>query len=71
MAFIPSLLTMLLEEGDFCQNTLNVNKVLLLDTGFNPEMLEDNNAVVAVIDGKTVLFKVVDLKEITEQIKNS
>lgn len=49
---------------------LNVNKVLLLDTGFDISLLEDNNAVVAMLDDKYVFIKVVDVEEIRNQIKN-
>jgi hypothetical protein len=50
---------------------LDVNRVLLLDTEFHPSFLEDNNAVIAMIDNKYVLFKTVDPDDILNQIKSS
>lgn len=48
---------------------LNVSKISILDTDFRPEMLENNQAVVGEIDGKSVLMLNVDLNEITKQVK--
>lgn len=48
---------------------LNVSKVLILDTPFTPDMLENKQAVVGEIEGKSVLMINVDLKEITKQIR--
>lgn len=47
---------------------INVRKVLLLDTPFKPDMLENNHAVVAEIEGKSVMIVNVDLDEITKQV---
>jgi len=50
--------------------TLDVSKVLLLDTDFTPSMLENNQAVVCEIEGKSVLMINIDLDDITEQVKS-
>lgn len=48
---------------------LNVSKVLLLDTPFKPELLENNQAVIAEIEGKSVLIFNVNTDDILQQIK--
>jgi hypothetical protein len=49
---------------------LNVNKVLILDTPFRSDMLENNHAVIGEIEGKSVLMVNVNLDEIREQVKS-
>lgn len=49
---------------------LNVSRVLLLDTPFKPSMLEDRQAVIGTIEGKSVLMVHVDIDEIEEQVRS-
>lgn len=49
--------------------TLNISKVLLLDTPFKGEMLDNNQAVIAEIEGEPVMLTKVNVTEITDQFK--
>lgn len=49
--------------------TLDVDKILLLDTPFNPKLLNNNQAIIGELEGKSVLMVNVDLEEIRSQIK--
>jgi hypothetical protein len=49
---------------------LNVNKVLILDMPFRPDMLENRQAVIGTIEGKHVLMVHVDIDEIEEQVRS-
>ncbi|MEC0684956.1 hypothetical protein P8888_18415 [Bacillus haynesii] len=48
---------------------LDVNKFLLLDEKFKPDLLDDNNAILAEIEGRAILLKEVDIDEIRKQIR--
>ncbi|MED2945419.1 hypothetical protein VSK91_19765 [Bacillus swezeyi] len=49
--------------------SLNVNKFLLLDEKLKPELLDYNCAILAEIEGRTVLLKEVDVNDIIKQIE--
>jgi hypothetical protein len=48
---------------------LNVSRVLILDMPFRPDMLENRQAVIGTIEGKSVLMVHVDIDEIEEQVR--
>ncbi|GIN25471.1 MULTISPECIES: hypothetical protein [Bacillota] len=48
---------------------INVNKIRFLDSKLTSEMLDNNDAVIGTIDGRTVLLTVVDLKDIIKQVE--
>ncbi|MCY8549420.1 hypothetical protein MOD25_05820 [Bacillus haynesii] len=48
---------------------INVNKIRFLDSKLTSEMLDNNDAVIGMIDGRTVLLTAVDLKDIIKQAK--
>ncbi|MEK4968591.1 hypothetical protein MKX29_13365 [Cytobacillus sp. FSL R7-0696] len=48
---------------------LKASKILLLDTAFTPNMLENNQAVVGEIEGKSVLMINVNLEDIEKQVR--
>ncbi|MEN7388345.1 hypothetical protein [Bacillus licheniformis] len=48
---------------------INVNKIRFLDSKLTSEMLNNNDAVIGTIDGRTVLLTVVDLKDIIKQVE--
>lgn len=48
---------------------LNISKILLLDTPFKPEMLENNQAVLGEMEGETVLITKVNYHEVLDQVK--
>jgi hypothetical protein len=49
---------------------LNVSRVLILDMPFRPDMLENRQAVIGTIEGKSVLMVHVDIDEIEEQVRS-
>lgn len=48
---------------------LNINKIRFLDSKLTTKMLDNNDAVIGTIDGRTVLLTVVDLKDIIKQVE--
>lgn len=46
----------------------DINKVLVLDTPFKPDMLQDNQAVLGEIEGKAVLMFNVDYEDVHKQV---
>ncbi|MDE1407070.1 hypothetical protein [Bacillus licheniformis] len=48
---------------------ISVNKIRFLDSKLTSEMLNNNDAVIGTIDGRTVLLTVVDLKDIIKQVE--
>lgn len=51
--------------------SLNVSRILLLDTPFEPNMLNNNQAVIVEVQGKPVLMTNVDIDYIKEQVKKN
>lgn len=50
---------------------LNVSKVLILDTPFRMDMLDNNQAVLGEMEGESVLLSKVDFNDITDQVKKN
>ncbi|AIW03684.1 hypothetical protein CPT_Pascal49 [Bacillus phage Pascal] len=48
--------------------TFDINKILVLDTPFKPDMLKDKHAVLGEIEGKGVLMFNVDYEEVHKQV---